>query len=81
MMLNTDAKIDKRLEEQKALDELTRENINSRINKTQRKYIIDKVQNDQFKKLATVFKEKDLIIPVSKKLATNAPNKVDAPLD
>ena len=54
MILNTESKIDKRLEEQKALDAIRRENINSRINKAQRKYIIDTLQNDQFKKLASV---------------------------
>ena len=38
MILNTDARINKRLEEEKLLDEVRRVNINSRINKTQKIY-------------------------------------------
>ena len=52
MILNTEAKIEKRIEEQKALDEVRKENINARINKRRLKYIGDKIQSDQFKKLA-----------------------------
>ena len=81
MILNTESKINKRLEEQRALDEVRRGNINSRINKTQKKYIIDKLQDEQFKKLAGVFKEKDSAAPISKKLENNDPKKVEDSLD